>query len=162
MGQGRQYVDRIRAELRDAFKETYTPRQVAASFALGTFITMLPTFGTGLLLFVVIIAVTDRVSKLALFASVVVFNPLVKWGVYAASFTLGVFLFGPVEGVTVTDVSLSAAPAIVVRLLVGNLLLAVIAATLGYLVVYRLAARYEIVETLEELLEEPIDGDTTR
>lgn len=163
MGRGRRHVDRVRAELHDAFAETYTPRQLAGSFALGTFITMLPTFGAGLLLFVVIVAVTDWVSKLALFASVVVFNPLVKWGVYAASFTLGVLLLGPVEGSAVADISLSAGPAIVARLLVGNLLLAVVATVVSYLAIYQLAVRYEaieIVETVEELLEESPDDET--
>ena len=151
------YSDRIRDELHSAFTENHTPRETAGAFALGTFITMLPTLGVGLLLFVVIVRLIDWVSKIALFASVLVFNPVMKWGVYAASFTLGIFLLGPVEGVTITDVSLSAGPDIVVRLLVGNLILAVVATVISYAVVYRLAVRYqgtEVAETIDEALEE--------
>jgi len=72
------YVGRVRAALTRAFAETHTPREVAGSFSLGVFITMLPTLGTGLLVFVALAAAVDRVSKVALFASVVVFNPAVK------------------------------------------------------------------------------------
>ena len=153
-----EYRTRVHAELKRAFADDHTPREVAGSFAVGVFITMLPTLGTGLLLFVVLVALFKSISKIALFASVIVFNPVVKWGVYAASFTLGTLLLGPVEGVTMADVSLSAGPEIVVRLLVGNLILAVVATVLGYVVVFRLVVSYrEQLEPLEEAIEEVVD-----
>ena len=158
------YLERIREELRKTFAEEHTSGELAGSVALGTFITMLPTLGVGLLVFVVIAFVFDRVSKIALFASVVVFNPVVKWGVYAASFTLGVLLLGPVEGVGLGDVSLSAGPEIVIRLWVGNLILAVVATVISYVAVYRLAVAYErtqagrvIDEAVEEVVEEVLE-----
>ena len=157
------YLERIRVELRRAFAEAHTPREIAASFAIGTFITMLPTLGTGLLLFVVIAFLFSRINRIALFASVLVFNPMVKWGVYAASFTLGVFLLGPVPGISMADVSLTAGPDIVIRLVVGNLILAVVATVPSYFIVLRLATRYqssqvgEVVENaVDELTAEPI------
>ena len=153
-----EYRKRVHAELKRAFADDYTPREVAGSFAVGVFITMLPTLGTGLLLFVVLVALFRSISKIALFASVLVFNPVVKWGVYAASFTLGTLLLGPVEGVTMADISLSAGPEIVIRLLVGNLILALVATVLGYVVVHRLVVSYrEQLEPLEEAIEEVVD-----
>ncbi|MEF8778743.1 MAG: DUF2062 domain-containing protein [Natronomonas sp.] len=154
------YRDRIREELRKTFLEEHTSREIAGSFSVGAFITMLPTLGTGLLVFVVIAFVFDRVSKLALFASVVVFNPLVKWGVYVASFALGVLLLGPIEGGEIGDISFSAGPEIVLRLLVGNLILAVLAMVVSYVAVYRLAIAYETTEVgeiVEETVEEVVD-----
>lgn len=154
------YVERIREELRRTFAEEHTPRELAGSFSIGAFITMLPTLGVGLLVFVVIAFLFDRVSKIALFASVVVFNPVVKWGVYVASFTLGVLLLGPVEGVGIGDVSLSAGPEIVTRLVVGNLILAVIATAISYVAVYRLAVAYErtqVGEIVDDAVEEVVD-----
>lgn len=154
------YLDRIREELRATLAEEHTSRELAGSFALGTFITMLPTLGVGLLLFVVIAFIFNWVNKIALFASVVVFNPIVKWGVYAASFTLGILLLGPVEGATLSDVSFSAGPEIVLRLVVGNLILAVVATVLSYVVIYRLAVAYETTEVgeiIDEAVEEVVD-----
>lgn len=152
------YRDRVREELHRAFSEDHTPRAVAGSFAVGVFITMLPTFGTGLLLFVVLVTLFKSISKIALFASVLVFNPVVKWGVYAGSFTLGTFILGPVDGARMADVSLSAGPEIVLRLLVGNLILAVVATVLGYVVVYRLVvAHRERLQSLERTVEEVVE-----
>lgn len=158
------YVGRISESLRGAIAEDRTPRETAGSFALGTFITMLPTLGTGLLLFAVIAVLFDRVSRIALFASVVVFNPVVKWGVYAASFALGSLLLGPAEGTSPATVSLDAGPDILARLLLGNLILAAAATAIGYVAVHRLAVAYRgsevgaiIEETVEELVEETVD-----
>jgi len=131
------YRNRIRGELRKAFEEDRPPGDVAGSFALGVFITSLPTLGTGLIVFVVLAAVVDRISKLALLASVVVLNPVVKWGVYAGSFWLGTLLLGPVEGVTLSEVSLSAGPEILSRLLLGNFIIAVVFTIVGYVAALR-------------------------
>lgn len=161
--QGRfgRYVSRIRAEVHDSLTEDYTPHQVAASFAVGTFITMLPTLGTGLVLFVVLVYLFDWINKIALFASVLVFNPVVKWGVYALSLALGFALLGPVEGVGITDTpSLGDGNAIVVRLLVGNTILAVIATVVAYIAVHRVASAYYAQELpiLEHTVEHVVEG----
>ena len=153
------YADRIREELRKTFAEEHTPREIAGSFALGTFVTMLPTLGLGLLLFVAVAFVFDRVSKIALFASVAVFNPVVKWGVYVASYALGALLLGPAE-VGSAGASLDAGSEVLLRLLVGNLVLAVVATVVGYVVVHRLAVAYrasQVAEILEEAVEEIVE-----
>ncbi|MFO7927709.1 MAG: DUF2062 domain-containing protein [Halobacteriota archaeon] len=146
MSRLRAYVRSIREELKHEIEASldgeYTPKQVAGSFALGVFITSLPTLGTGFLLFIVIAYVFSNVSKLALFSSVIVLNPPVKWGVYGSSFWLGSLLLGPVGGVSRSDISLSAAPEVVVRLLLGNFILAVVFTAVGYVVAYRLTAAY--------------------
>jgi uncharacterized protein (DUF2062 family) len=138
----RRVLAKVRRELHEALRETHTPRQVAASFALGIFITALPTLGTGVLLFFLIAYLFSNVSRIALFASVIVLNPVVKWGVYGASFWLGSEILGPVSGVSVNEVSLSAGPQIVARLLVGNLILAVVFTAVAYVVGYRLTVEY--------------------
>ena len=91
-------LERAKEMLWEAFAEDHSTEEVAQSFSLGVFITMLPTLGTGFIAFVGLAAFVDRLSKLALVASAVVFNPVVKWGVYALSVSLGFFLLGPVEG----------------------------------------------------------------
>ncbi len=142
MNQLRAIQNALRSELEAALAGRHTPNQVAGSFALGVFITSLPTFGLGVLAFFAIASVFAGVSKLALFASVLVLNPVVKWGVYGASFWLGSVLLGPVDGISRSDISMSAGPEIVIRLLVGNLILAVIFTLVGYVVAYRLTAAY--------------------
>jgi uncharacterized protein (DUF2062 family) len=138
----RHRVDAVRSEVHDALREQHTPEQVASSFALGVFITALPTLGVGVLAFFVIAYLFESVSKIALFASVIVLNPVVKWGVYGTSFWVGSSILGPVEGISTSAVSLSAAPDVVSRLLVGNLLLAVGLTGVAYVAAYRLTVEY--------------------
>jgi uncharacterized protein (DUF2062 family) len=139
----RELLARAKAELHRSFTEEYSSRETAGSFSLGVFITMLPTLGTGLIAFVVLAWLFSRINRIALFASVIVFNPVVKWGVYGTSFALGTTILGPVPGVTPSSVSLSAGPAIVVRLVLGNVILAVLAAAVSYIAAHRVVTTYE-------------------
>lgn len=153
------YRERVRTTFEATFAEAHTPHEVAASFGFGTFVTALPTLGTGLLLFVVVAYRVERVSKLALFVPVVLLNPVAKWGVYGASFWLGSRLLGPAGAVTLSDVSFSGSREIVVRLLVGNVVLAVVFAGVGYVVVHRLVREYRQreIDLVELVLEEAAD-----
>jgi len=139
----RTLLDRVRAELHRSFSEEHTSEETAGSFSLGVFITMLPTLGTGLIAFVVLAWAFTRINRIAMFASVIVFNPVVKWGVYGTSFALGTAILGPVPGVTPASVSLSAGPAIVVRLVLGNTILAIVAAAVSYVAAHRVVVAYE-------------------
>lgn len=84
-------------------------------------------------------------------------NPVVKWGVYGERFWLGSILLGPIDGVSRNETWLSAGPEIVVRLLVGNLILAVLLTVVGYVVAYRLTAAYRRrnggISAIEKILE---------
>lgn len=135
------YRDRVRADLEAAVTEEAGARDIATSFAVGTFVTMLPTLGTGLVVLGALVAFFERANGPAMFASVAVFNPFVKWGVYAGSFSIGSLLLGPVPSVAAREVSLSAGPEVVVRLLVGNMLLAVAVAACCYVLVNRFTQR---------------------
>lgn len=133
---------RVKERLVEAFVEEYTTREVAFSFSVGVFITALPTLGTGLLLFLVLGFLFERLSKIAMFASVIPLNPVVKWGFYASSFSLGTLILGPVPGVSFEGVSLSAGPDILVRLWLGNLILATVCAAVAYVVALRLVTEF--------------------
>lgn len=136
------YRDRLRVELERAVAADGSSHDIAASFAVGSFITMLPTLGTGVAVLAAIVALSNRANAPALFASVVVFNPFVKWGVYAGSFSLGSLMLGPVPSVNAADISLAAGPEVLTRLLVGNLLLATVVAVVGYVLVGRFADQW--------------------
>jgi len=128
----------VRERLESAFLDDYTPQEVAFSFGLGLFITALPTLGTGVLIFLALVYLCKQLSKIALFASILVLNPAVKWGVYASSYWLGQRLLGPVPGFSFDGVDLAAGPAVLTRLWVGNLILAGVFAAVGYVVALRL------------------------
>lgn len=153
------YLSRIRAELRRSFTERYSPHQIASSFSIGVFITMLPTLGLGLIIFVLLSRLTAWINAVALFASVVVLNPLVKWGVYAASMMVGIALLGPIE---TGSIDATVAREAVIRLWVGNLILAVVATIIAYPLVYQFADAYQSrVESLAESIVEELESTSS-
>jgi uncharacterized protein len=130
---------RVRDALRTAFAEDHLPRFVAGSFAPGVFITTLPTLGAGLPVLAWAARRFEWANRFAFVAAVALLNPLTKGGVYAASFLVGVQLLGPLPGITHDDIGLTAGSDVLVRLLVGNALLAVGFTVVGYVVAYRTA-----------------------
>lgn len=128
----RGYRETVQARFRAMVSQDYPPHLTGVSFAIGVFVTTLPSLGTGLL---VLAAIGHRyawANQLALFAPVVVLNPLVKTSVHAMSFAVGTVLLGPIPGLTDPELRLAAGREILVRLLVGNVILAVTFALIGY------------------------------
>lgn len=131
------YRDRIRRELTAAFREEHTPRQIAASFAIGIFVTAMPTGGAGISLFFVFASLWSWVSKPAIFASVAVLNPFVKPAVYVSSFQLGGWILGT-SPLHTGALSTEAAREAIQQLLVGNLLIAALLSGLSYVLMLHL------------------------
>lgn len=130
------YVDRVRGGLRLAVSEDHSPHLVAVSFAVGIFLTTLPNLGVSILVLAALGRHVASANKFAFFTAVAVMNPLVKISVYAGSFFVGVQLFGPVAGITRADIRLDAGMDVLVRLLVGNVILATGFALVGYVLAY--------------------------
>lgn len=132
------YRDRVRQELTAAFEEEHTPHEVGLSFAIGIFVTALPTGGLGISLFFVFAAWWSWISKPAIFASVAVLNPLVKPAVYVASYQTGGILVGnrPFQS---DDALLTETAGVAVKqLLVGNLLIAAALSVVCYVLLAHL------------------------
>lgn len=125
--------DRLRRELAVALAEDHTDREIAASFAIGTFITAMPTGGLGIGLFVVLAYVFTWISKTAIFASVLVLNPIVKPVVYVASYQLGAGVFGTEPVVTLDRPLADAVVRTIQFVLIGNVVIAFVLSGLGYL-----------------------------
>lgn len=153
---------RVREGVRRALAQDNTPNEIAVSFALASLYAALPTAGTAIVLFLAVAALTDRVSRVALLAALVVYNPAVKWAVYAVSYPVGAAVLGPVAGVSPSDVSASisfaTAESVLVRQLLGNAVLAVVLALLGYAVVLVVARWYREHETDDATPARPADA----
>lgn len=126
------YRDTVQTRLRATFVQDHPPHLVGVSFSIGVFMTTLPTLGTGLIVLGAIGYRYAWANNLALFAAVVVLNPIAKTGVYSMSFILGTVLLGPAPGVTNPELTMTAGREILIRLLVGNAIFAAVFALLGY------------------------------
>ncbi|WP_254767622.1 DUF2062 domain-containing protein [Salinilacihabitans rarus] len=136
------YRRQFRRELTAAFEAEEAARRVAASFAIGVFITTLPSGGAGVGLFVVLAYWWSWVNKTAMFASLLVLNPFVKPAVYVASYRVGAGLLGTDPLIQFDWPLLDALLAVVQRVVIGNVLLALALAAVGYTAVLYLARSY--------------------
>ena len=138
------YKLRVREEMENALKEEHTPRQTAFSAALGTFVTVLPTLGIGILFFLLISKLFSSVNKLALFACVIVFNPVMKYPIYIISYSIGsIVTVSSAPEETLETALTSQALGATQTMLVGNLILACTLSILAYILVLKLAKKYE-------------------
>lgn len=149
------YWGRVHSELQAAFAEKHTPREVAGSFSIGVFVTTLPSLGLGLVFFLLLTRLSDRISSIAIFSSALVINPLVKAPMFIAAFWIGTRLLGPASDTS--NGSLVDATAIAVRMISGFVVLGVVVAAAGYIAVYVLITEYRKREV--DLVEDVLDDD---
>ena len=157
---------RVRNRVRDAIEASFDadqpPAQIAASFAIGVFLTTLPTLGGNLVVMVILASRVAWINTVALFSSGVVVNPLVKWGIYAVSIPLGISLLGPIDGGVAVELSLSGNRPLLVRLVVGSVILAVVATAISYGLVRRMVVAYRrrhltVIEEVADIVVREID-----
>ncbi|SDJ93345.1 hypothetical protein SAMN05216226_11248 [Halovenus aranensis] len=133
------YTQRVQSTLREAFSDDLPPHSVALSFSLGMFAIALPNFGAAVFALVWVGRRFAWASNIAFFAAVAILNPIVKGGVYSLSFAIGVFLLGPAPGISSFELGLDTGTAVLVRVFLGNLILAAGIGLLSYGVAYRVA-----------------------
>jgi uncharacterized protein (DUF2062 family) len=157
---------RVRNRVRDAIEASFDadqpPAQIAASFAIGVFLTVLPTLGGNLVVMVILASRVAWINTVALFSSGIIINPLVKWGIYAVSIPLGISLLGPIDGGVAVELSLSGNRPLLVRLVVGSVLLALLATVISYGLVRRMVVAYRrrhltLVEEVADIVVREID-----
>ena len=105
-----------------------SPQALALGVAIGLFLAFTPTLGVQMLL-AAVLAAGLRASKAAALAAVWISNPLTAAPIYAATYGVGVWVrpdSGPI-----------------LALSVGGVLLGLLAALVGYGVVYRVMCRRE-------------------
>ncbi|ELZ00031.1 DUF2062 domain-containing protein [Natrialba asiatica] len=131
------YREEALHKLTVAIQEEHTPHEVAVSFAIGIFVTTLPTGGLGIGLFFVFSALWSWICKPALFASVAVLNPFVKPAVYLSSVHVGGVLLGT-NPIRSHETIAESATVTAHQLIVGNVVLATILSAISYVIVRRL------------------------
>lgn len=136
------YRDRVRRELTTAITEDYTPHEIGVSYAIGLFVTAMPTGGLGIGVLFGLAYWKAWASKTAMIAAIVTLNPLVKPAVYVTSYQLGTGLFGTEQLYTLGYPRLDSALALVQFLLLGNVLLGLLLSAVSYAVVVRVATAY--------------------
>ena len=138
-------IKRYREKIKNYFKEVLeikaTPKEIAIGFTIGTAIAILPTFGLGPFIALLIFLIFRRISKISLLFSFVVWNPFILISLYPLEYYIGDLLVGNVQ----TKFKLEILNQIFVysaRYLIGNIILTIVLCITSYFVIYYLIKKF--------------------
>lgn len=147
----REYRAKVTEALKESFQEEHSPKETALSFSLGIFITCLPTFGAGLIVFALISKISSKINKIALFSSILVINPVIKPLFYLGSVPIGSFILsGGLQPTTEPQ-------EILAHLIAGSVAIGISLSILGYFIAVKAVERYqEPIDEIEEIIQEEL------
>lgn len=155
-------IIKIKKRLKEVAKIKTSPHSIAAGFAIGTLIAVLPTFGFGIFIGFLILIIFKKISKLSLLASFAFWNPLVLLLLYPLSYAMGDIILGDLPIKIYKIQFLNQIFVNTKRFLLGSFILALIFSIISYIIVLVLAYSYQKkqpkplikeVKKLEETLE---------
>lgn len=100
-------IRKTKKQLDDLVKTEQTPHSVAFGFAVGTFISTMPTPGFNILLGILIAYLSRKINKISLFIGILIWNPLLVPITYSLSFKIGQIVFDDhtiINSLTVTEI----------------------------------------------------------
>ena len=121
--------------LKEVIEIKTSPHSIALGFSLGTFIAIFPTFGLGIFIGLLLIFIFKKISKISMFVSFAVWNPIVLLGLYPISYKIGDFIL---KNVPVKTYEIEIFNQLFVhsrRFLVGSTILAITTSLLSYLII---------------------------
>lgn len=111
-------------------------RMVALSFALGTFLALLPTFGFAVFIGMLLLIAFPRLHKPGLLMAFVLWNPIMQIPLYSLSILIGSHLFSGMPIMSFDFALLDHVYNITRRVLIGNLIVTTVVSLISYCVVF--------------------------
>ena len=151
----RNYQDNLSKHFKEIFSVKDSPHAIASGFAIGTAIAVLPTFGLGVIVGIFIVLIFKKISKIALFASFIVWNAFILTPFAVLEIKIGGILLKNVRSTTYKIEILNEIFVYSRDYLLGNLIITIIATILSYFVIYYLAKKYQ--EEYRTIIKEPLE-----
>jgi len=147
-------MKKLKEKIKKHFKEVLeiktSPSSIAIGFAIGTFFGIAPTFGVEALLIFLIVILFKKISKIAIFAGYILFNPIVEIPIYALGYKLGDFILKNYPMKYYKMEYLGEIFFYSKRLILGTIILAFIISIISYFVVFYFARKHK--KKLEKML----------
>jgi len=140
-------MSNIKERLKEHFKEVIrikkSPKSIALGFALGTLIAILPTFGLGIFIGLLIILIFKKINKISMIVAFAVWNPFVLAPMAALSYYLGDLILGSAPIVEYELTFMQNFFIYTRRFLLGNFILSTAISTISYFLVYYFTKKYQ-------------------
>ena len=149
------YKNKIKKHFEEVIRIKTSPYSIALGFAIGTAIAVLPTFGLGVFIGLLVVLIFKKISKISMFAAFAVWNPLVLFSLYGLAYKMGDFLLTGIPNKIYSFWLWNQLFNYSRRFLVGNLILTILITEASYIVAYLIAKKYykkyeKIVEKIEK------------
>ncbi|MDA0195171.1 MAG: DUF2062 domain-containing protein [Bacteroidetes bacterium] len=138
----KQRLRAIKRHFKEVLKTKTSSEAIALGFSIGTFISILPTTGFGVLIGLLVLAIFKRLSKYGLFLAMALWNPLTVAPLYILSFQIGEWIMvhpPPLIELTGLDRFLDHSK----NFIIGNLALNVPISVLSFIIVYIIVNLYK-------------------
>ena len=147
--------DKIKEHLKEVLELKTSPHSIAAGFALGTLIAILPTFGLGIFIGLALLLVFKKVSKVSMLISFAVWNPLVLALMIPLDYAVGDYILSSVPAKTYKWEILNRLFVYSRRFLVGSIINAVVVSTISYILVLYFVYKYQ-KKKMKKIAEEAV------
>ncbi|MFH1607741.1 MAG: DUF2062 domain-containing protein [archaeon] len=135
--------EKIKKHLKEVLEIKTSPSSIAIGFAIGSFFGIFPTLGVEYLIMFLVILIFKKVSKVAMVAGYVLFNPFITFPIHILSYAIGNYLFSDAPVVFMRFETLGTIITYTRRFIVGSFILATFISTISYFVIYYLTRRYQ-------------------
>lgn len=136
------YKKRVSSLVQKLSKTNTTPEAIATGFAIGSFIAVLPLFGGGALLVLLIILLDRNLNKVALVGAIAVWNPITLIPVYSLSYAIGDAIFRDSLAAKISNLFLARLIQHSGKFVMGNLIVAVLVSFISYIAMRQLVVYY--------------------
>ncbi|MBU0760635.1 MAG: DUF2062 domain-containing protein [Nanoarchaeota archaeon] len=136
-------IQKIKKHFKEVLEIKTAPKEIAAGFALGTFLAILPTFGFGVLIGLLVILIFKRVSKISMIVAFAIWNPLVLIPIAALSYKIGDIILSEVPRYSFKIEVINQVYVYSRRFILGNIIVATTFTIISYFVVYFSVNRYQ-------------------
>ncbi len=124
--------DRIKRYLKEVMSESTSDHDIALSLAIGSFITITPHPGLSIIFLLIVAFIYKKANKLALFGSMILWNPLTVAPIYFAGYKIGEEIIGSTPQILFQSAWLNSSYYFFIKLFSGVVILAFFIAILMY------------------------------
>lgn len=135
-------IDKVKEYVKEISKTKNTPHSIAGGFALGTFLALLPTFGFGVFIGLLLLLIFKKINKIAMFIGFAIWNPFVLLALYPIELKIGNVLLSNLPATEFRVSILNQFFIYTGRFLVGSLILATLIAGISYILILTFATIY--------------------
>lgn len=156
----KRFLEKIKKHFEEILKIRSSPSSIAFGFAIGTAIAILPTFGLGILIGLMIILIFKKINKISMLIAFAIWNPFLLIPLAAVSYKIGDMIF---VGAPVYNYKFWILNQIFTysrKFLLGNIILTISISVLSYFIVFfsvRFYQKNHPIEKIKEYVEEVVE-----